>query len=53
MDKYRLDRIDRKILAVLQENGRITNAQLAGEVGLSPSRTLERVRRLEHRGVIE
>jgi Lrp/AsnC family leucine-responsive transcriptional regulator len=52
MEKNRLDRIDLRILDVLQENGRITNAQLAGTVGLSPSRTLERVRRLEQRGVI-
>ena len=53
MDKNRLDHIDQKILAILQDKGRITNAQLASEVGLSPSRTLERVRRLENREVIQ
>lgn len=53
MERRKLDRIDLNILAILQERGRVTNAQLAGEVGLSPSRTLERVRRLENRGVIE
>ena len=53
MAKDSLDAIYRNILTILQEKGRITNAQLAGLVGLSPSRTLERVRRLEERGVIE
>jgi len=53
MEKNRLDSIDLHILAVLQESARISNARLAGLVGLSPSSTLERVRRLEHRGVIQ
>jgi len=53
MDRQKLDRIDLMLISILQERGRITNAQLAAEVGLSPSRTLERVRRLENRGVIE
>jgi len=48
-----LDKIDRKILNILQSDGRITNAQLAAEVGISPSGMLERVRRLEQAGVIE
>lgn len=47
-----LDRIDRHILAVLQEDGRITNAALAARVALSPSACLSRVRRLEEAGVI-
>ncbi len=47
-----LDRIDRRILAVLQIDGRITNAALAGRVALSPSACLARVRRLERAGVI-
>ena len=42
-----LDRIDRKILRRLQENGRMTNADLARSVNLSPTPCLERVRRLE------
>ncbi|TPE60574.1 Lrp/AsnC family transcriptional regulator [Sandaracinobacter neustonicus] len=47
-----IDRIDRKILAVLQRDGRITNAALAEEVALSPSACLARVRRLEEVGII-
>lgn len=47
-----IDRIDRKILAVLQRDGRITNAALAEEVALSPSACLARVRRLEQIGII-
>lgn len=47
-----IDRIDRKILAVLQRDGRITNAALAEEVALSPSACLARVRRLEQLGII-
>jgi DNA-binding Lrp family transcriptional regulator len=43
----RLDRIDLKILAALQENGRMTNAALADVVGLSQSPCLQRVNRLE------
>ncbi len=43
-----LDKIDFRILKILQENGRITNLQLSHEVGLSPAPTLERVRKLEH-----
>ena len=49
----KLDRIDLKILEILQENGRITNAQLATEIGLSPAPTLERVRKLENTGLIQ
>ena len=47
-----IDRIDRKILAVLQRDGRITNAALAEEVALSPSACLAWVRRLEEVGII-
>jgi Lrp/AsnC family leucine-responsive transcriptional regulator len=47
-----LDEIDRKILGVLQENGRIALADLAAKVGLSPSPCLRRVRILEKAGVI-
>lgn len=47
-----IDRIDRKILAVLQRDGRITNAALAEDVALSPSACLARVRRLETLGII-
>ncbi|MCH8501828.1 MAG: leucine-responsive transcriptional regulator Lrp [Aliidiomarina sp.] len=48
-----IDRLDRKILRILQERGRISNVQLAKEVGLSPTPCLERVRKLERNGVIK
>lgn len=48
----KLDRIDAKILAVLQEDGRITNLDLAERVGLSPAPCLRRVRALEEGGII-
>ena len=48
----RLDRIDLKILAELQKNGRATNAALAETVGLSQSPCLQRVKRLEAAGYI-
>ena len=47
------DRIDKKILAELQVNGRISNIELSKLVGLSPTPCLERVKRLERLGVIE
>ncbi len=54
MDAYpALDRIDRRILAVLQQDGRITNQALSERVHLSPSACLARVRRLERTGVIQ
>lgn len=52
MSDLRLDAIDRKILAALQRDGRLTNAELAQQVGLSPSPCLRRVRILERRGVL-
>jgi Lrp/AsnC family leucine-responsive transcriptional regulator len=47
-----LDDTDRKILALLQEDGRISLADLADKVGLSPSPCLRRMRNLERAGVI-
>ncbi|OZI20133.1 AsnC family transcriptional regulator [Bordetella genomosp. 9] len=47
-----LDRTDRKILAELQRDGRLTNQELADRVSLSPSPCLRRVRRLEEEGYI-
>ena len=47
-----MDDVDRKLLAALQANGRISNADLARLVDLAPSSTLDRVRKLEERGVI-
>lgn len=48
-----LDEIDRRILGALQVNARISNAELAETVGLSPSPCLRRVRALENSGVIK
>ncbi|NVN12121.1 MULTISPECIES: Lrp/AsnC family transcriptional regulator [Nguyenibacter] len=48
----KLDRIDLKILAQLQKNGRLTNVELANRVGLSASPCLIRVKRLEAAGYI-
>jgi|TARA_R100001132_G_C3246194_1_gene75060 Lrp/AsnC family transcriptional regulator, leucine-responsive regulatory protein len=48
----KLDRIDRSILAQLQENGDLSNTELAERVGLSPSPCLRRVRLLEEAGII-
>lgn len=48
-----LDRIDRKILRELQENGRISYVDLGSMVGLSTSPCIERVRRLEREGFIQ
>ncbi|MGI8974592.1 MAG: Lrp/AsnC family transcriptional regulator [Gaiella sp.] len=47
-----LDRIERELVRALQNNARISNKDLAAAVGLAPSTTLERVRRLRERGVI-
>ena len=47
-----LDDIDRKILEILQADGRTTNVELARRIGMAPSAAFERVRRLEQRGVI-
>ncbi|HZY98505.1 MAG TPA: Lrp/AsnC family transcriptional regulator [Candidatus Baltobacteraceae bacterium] len=47
-----LDSIDWRILALLQSNSRLSNADIAGQVGLSPSPCLRRVRRLEKAGYI-
>ncbi|MDD5247575.1 MAG: Lrp/AsnC family transcriptional regulator [Rhodocyclaceae bacterium] len=47
-----LDGYDRRILGVLQEDGRISNQDLAERIGLSPSPCLRRVRALEEAGII-
>ena len=47
-----IDRFDRRILEVLQQDGRISNQELAESIGLSPSPCLRRVRALEEGGVI-
>lgn len=48
-----LDAIDRRIIATLQADGRLSNVDLADKVGLSPSPCLRRVNRLEREGYIE
>ncbi|HEY4805378.1 MAG TPA: Lrp/AsnC family transcriptional regulator [Paraburkholderia sp.] len=52
MASIELDAIDRRILAILQENGRLSNQEIAERVNLSPSPCLRRIRRLEESGVI-
>jgi Lrp/AsnC family leucine-responsive transcriptional regulator len=47
-----LDRYDRRILELLQEDGRISNQELADRIGLSPSPCLRRVKALEQGGVL-
>jgi Lrp/AsnC family leucine-responsive transcriptional regulator len=47
-----LDDIDARILMILQENARTTQADIAKAVGLAPSAILERIRKLEARGAI-
>ncbi|MFT6702398.1 MAG: Lrp/AsnC family leucine-responsive transcriptional regulator [Pseudomonadales bacterium] len=47
-----IDRIDRKILTALQIDGKMSNVELASQVGLSASPCLERVKRLEQQGYI-
>lgn len=47
-----LDRTDRKLLAILQEHGRMQNSDLARKLALSPAPSLRRLQRLEASGVI-
>jgi Lrp/AsnC family transcriptional regulator, leucine-responsive regulatory protein len=48
-----IDETDLRILEILQENARTANAEIARQVGMAPSAVLERVRKLEERGVIQ
>ena len=52
-NNFKLDSLDRNILKILQKNGKITNAKLSEEIGLSPAPTLERVKKLEQSGIIK
>jgi len=52
MAEIELDAIDRRILAILQKDGRLANQDIADRVNLSPSPCLRRIRRLEESGVI-
>ncbi|WP_371156203.1 Lrp/AsnC ligand binding domain-containing protein [Jannaschia sp. 2305UL9-9] len=47
-----LDRHDRRILSILQEDGRIAVTALAERIGLSPNATAERMRRLQRDGIV-
>jgi len=53
MPLHAVDQIDRTILGALQKNGRLSNVQLAEQVGLSESACLRRVRLLEQSGIID
>lgn len=53
MQQFKLDKIDLKILKVLQEEGRITNVNLAQRVGITAPPCLRRVRALEDAGFIK
>ncbi|HWD89840.1 MAG TPA: Lrp/AsnC family transcriptional regulator [Mucilaginibacter sp.] len=48
-----LDKTDLHILRLMQDNARISNADMARELGMAPSGVLERVKKLEQKGVIE
>jgi len=52
MPAIELDHTDRKILAILQADGRLSNLEVAERVNLSPSPCLRRIKRLEQAGVI-
>ena len=47
------DEIDEKILTILQQDARASNAEIARQLGMAPSAIFERIRKLEARGVIE
>lgn len=51
--EYKMDKIDKHILKILQDNSKITNLELSKRIGLSPAPTLERVKKLEATGIIE
>lgn len=51
--KYSLDDTDLAILAALQPDARLQNAELAKKIGMAPSAVLERVKKLEQKGVIK
>lgn len=48
-----IDETDRQILNILQQNARTTNADIARQIGMAPSAVLERIRKLELKGVIQ
>lgn len=52
MPIFSMDKTDRKILAILQTDGRLSNQEVAERVNLSPSPCLRRIKRLEESGII-
>jgi Lrp/AsnC family leucine-responsive transcriptional regulator len=48
-----IDEVSLKILKILQEKARIPNVEVARQVGMAPSAVLERIRKLEHSGIID
>lgn len=53
MSQHKLDKIDLKILKILQSNSKITNLELSKTIGLSPAPTLERVKKLESSEIVD
>lgn len=53
MPQIKLDSVDRNIIQIIQQEGRIANKELSERIGLTTTPTLERVRRLEREGIIE
>lgn len=53
MNCEQIDSIDRKILTILQSDARVSNAAIARDVGLTASAVLERIRKLQKRGILE
>jgi Lrp/AsnC family leucine-responsive transcriptional regulator len=48
-----INTLDAHILTILQKNARVSNAEIARQVGLAPSAVFERIRKLEERGVLQ
>ena len=48
-----IDDIDKTIVNLIQQDGRVSNAEVARQIGLAPSAVLERIRKLEERGVVK
>ncbi|ADU63219.1 MAG: Lrp/AsnC family transcriptional regulator [Pseudodesulfovibrio sp.] len=53
MNNRKIDDLDLKILNILQEDGKVSNAEIARKVGKAPSAVLERVRKLRKSGIIK
>lgn len=53
MNNRKIDELDLRILNILQEDGKVSNAEIARKVGKAPSAVLERVRKLRSKGIIK